>query len=112
MENTPEKNQKTALNIDENIEALLCYAFGFLTGVLFLLIEKENKFVRFHAMQSLITFGAIFLVSFIPILGWIISIILIPLSFILWIFLMYKAYQGERYKLPVIGDFVEKQLSK
>ena len=106
------KEVATVLNIDENIESVLCYAFGFFSGILFLLIEKENKSVRFHAMQSLMVFGAIFLVSFVPVLGWIVSAFLVPLSLVLWVFLMYKAYQGEKFKLPVIGDLAEKQLKK
>lgn len=106
--------QKTALGLPENVEALLTYVFGFLTGFLFLLIEKENQFVRFHAMQSLSTFITLFVASFavgfVPIIGWMIGLLLVPVNFILWIFLMYKAFIGERYALPVIGAFVEKQL--
>lgn len=68
-----ENKSKTALGIDENIEGLLCYVLGFITGILFLVLEKDNKFVRFHAMQSIVTFLAFFVVSmvigFIPILG-------------------------------------------
>lgn|SRR5699024_1358722 len=50
---------KTAIGLEENIAGLLCYLFTFVSGIIFLLIEKENKFVRFHAMQSLIFFGGI-----------------------------------------------------
>ncbi len=110
-----EKKATTALGIDENIEGLLCYVLGFITGILFLVLEKENKFVRFHAMQSLVTFIALFVIStivgFIPFIGWVLSFLIGLLSLILWLLLMYKAFTGERYKLPVVGDFVEKQIT-
>jgi uncharacterized membrane protein len=104
----------TSMNLEENLAGALCYVLGWLTGIIFLVLEKENRFVRFHAMQSLVTFLALFVISItvgmIPLIGWIISILLTPVGVILWLILMYKAYQGEMYKLPVIGDFVEKQL--
>ena len=109
-----DEKKKTALGIDENIEGLLCYLLGFITGILFLILEKENKFVRFHAMQSTVTFVVLFVISMvlwsIPIIGWVISPLISLLSLILWILLMYKAYQGEIYKLPIAGDFAEKQI--
>ena len=105
---------KTALGIDENIEGLLCYVLGFITGILFLVLEKENKFVRFHAMQSIVTFLALFVISMvigiIPVLGWILSGLLGLVGLVLWLLLMFKAYQGEMYKLPIAGDLAEKQI--
>ncbi|VVB97442.1 Uncharacterised protein [uncultured archaeon] len=109
-----EKKNTTALGIDENIEGLLCYVLGFLTGILFLILEKENKFVRFHAMQSTATFIVLFVVlivlGFIPFIGWLIAPLIGLLGFILWLLLMYKAYNKEKYKLPVVGDFAESQI--
>jgi uncharacterized membrane protein len=109
-----ENKNKTALGIDENIEGLLCYVLGFITGILFLILEKDNKFVRFHAMQSIITFLAFFVISmvlgFIPILGWMLSGLLGLIGLVVWLLLMFKAYQGEKYKLPVAGDLAEKQI--
>ncbi|TKD71097.1 DUF4870 domain-containing protein [Pseudalkalibacillus hwajinpoensis] len=103
--------------MEENIAGLLTYTLGFITGILFLLIEKENKFVRFHAMQSIVVFGSLFVVSLvlsvIPVIGTIASSLLLPpLSMIVWIVLMVKAYQGHLYKLPFVGEFSEKQLEK
>ena len=112
MGNKNEKKSQEISDLGENIRGALCYALGFISGVFFLLTEKENKFVRFHAMQSIIVFGAIFLVSFVPVLGWVLSVFLITLSLLLWLFLMYKAYQGEKFKLPVIGDLAEQQAEK
>lgn len=109
-----EKN--TVLGIDQNLEALLCYVLGWITGIIFLFMEKENEYVRFHAMQSLVTFLTLFIITivigWIPILGWLISFLISILGLILWLLLMFKAYQGELYKLPYAGDFAEEQLSK
>ncbi len=116
MENNKTIKTKTALGLDENITGLLCYALGFITGILFLALEKENKFIRFHAMQSLATFLPLFIIvtaiGWVPIIGWIISILITPLGLILWLLLMYKAFKGERFKLPIVGDFAEKQIIK
>lgn len=109
-------DNNTALGIDQNLEALLCYVLGWVTGIVFLFLEKENKYVRFHAMQSLVTFLALFIftivIGWIPILGWLISFLVSILGLVVWIILMIKAYKGEMYKLPYAGDFSEEQLSK
>ena len=103
---------ETETGIKENVAGLLCYILGWVTGIVFLIIEPKNKFVRFHAIQSIIVFGAYFIVimifTWIPIIGLIIAIILWILWFIFWILLMYKAYQGEKYKVPIAGDMAEK----
>jgi uncharacterized membrane protein len=106
--------KKTSLGLDENIAGALAYALGWITGVAFLLTEHDNRFVRFHALQSTIVFGALCLIWFvgvsIPFLGWIISFFLIPpVSAVLWLLLMLKAYQGERFKLPIAGDMAEQR---
>ena len=109
-----EKRTTTALGIDENIEGLLCYLLGFITGILFLILEKENRFVRFHAMQSTAIFIILLVVSIvfgmIPLINLVISPLIGLLTLILWLLLMYKAYKGEKYKLPVVGDFAENQV--
>lgn len=107
-----EKKPQEISDLDENIRGALCYILGFISGFFFLVTEKKNKFVRFHAMQSVIVFFGLMLLMTIPILGWMLSVFLAPLSLLLWLFLMYKAYQGEKFKLPVIGDFAEKQAEK
>lgn len=93
---------------DENLKGALTYLLGFITGIFFLITEGENSFIRFHAMQSTITFAILFILNFVPLLGFLVF----PVSLILWVFLMYKAYAGERYKLPYIGDFAEKQAGR
>jgi uncharacterized membrane protein len=109
---------KTSSGIQPNVAGLLCYVGWWVTGLIFLLIEKENKFVRFHAIQSIATFAVIFILAIIfgtilvislPILGLVIGWILWVLGIVLWILLMYQAYQGKLYKLPIVGNFAAKQ---
>lgn len=101
---------------NENLMAAASYLLGFITGVIFLLVEKQSKFVRFHAMQSTILFGGIFIVNialgFVPILGWLVGLFLSFAAFVFWIVCMWKAFQGEMYKAPFVGDLAEKQLAK
>lgn len=112
-----------------NIASLLCYLIGApfclpLTGIVFLVIEKQNADVRFHAWQS-VSFGAFYAVLMMALwffslmMGTVASVleylvkIFWPLLFlaalILWIICLVKAYQGERWRIPVIGDFAAKQ---
>jgi uncharacterized membrane protein len=110
-----EQPKKSSTGLDENLASLLCYVVGFITGIVFLVIEKDNKTVRFHAMQSLITFGALFVlqmvIAFIPVVRHFAFIVSLA-SLGLWILLMVKAFQGGMFKLPVVGDIAEKQVNK
>ena len=105
---------KTGMGLEQNVAGMLCYLAGWITGLIFFLMEKENRFVRFHAMQSLITFAGItvlyLVLGFIPIVGWILVPLLGLAQLGLWVLLMVKAYQGESFKLPVVGDIAEKQI--
>lgn len=110
-----------------NVAGMLCYLFGWITGVIFLLLDpyKNDKFVRFHAFQSIFFNVAIIVIwigSFIlsAILGVITKglafVIMGPLMMLIWlgvlvlvIFLMIKAYNNQKFKLPFIGDLAEKQ---
>jgi len=104
-------HKKTSLGLDENVESIIAYAGIWVTGLIFLFIEKENNHVRFHAMQSLITFFSLFIASslilVIPVIGIMISSLITFVGTILWLLLMYKAYNGEVFKLPFIGDVAE-----
>jgi len=106
-------NSKTNTGIQQNLAGLLCYVAWWVSGIVFLILEKDNKFIRFHAVQSIVTFGAITIVQiilgFIPIIGWIVAWIIWVLAIILWIVCMMRAYQGKMFKLPVAGDIAEKQ---
>ena len=91
---------------------LLCYVLGWISGLAFILIEKESKLVRFHAMQSIIVFGVLTIaflsLNYIGEIGLTIGIFLVVLAPILWIVLMVEAYQGTRYKLPWAGNLASK----
>ncbi len=105
---------KTTSGLDENVAGALTYALGWITGLFFLVTESSNRFVRFHAAQSLILFGGLsiaWLVSMsIPPIGWFLAFVVIPpLSAVLWLLLMFKAYQGERFKIPFAGEVAEQR---
>ena len=106
---------KTALGIAENLEAALAYLLGWITGIFFLFVEKESKFVRFHAMQSTLFTGTLTVLSvifgFIPIIGALINYLLGLVGLVVWLFCMYKAYMGEKYMLPYFGEMTERYLS-
>jgi len=128
---------KTSMNLEENVAGLLCYVGAWVTGILFFILEKENKTVKFHAMQSILTFLPLTILT--SVLSWVgfsttvtytntawgsvptgvsqpylilgyLSWLFGVLFLIIWLVLMFKAYQGEKFKLPVIGDIAEKQV--
>lgn len=103
------KTAKTASGLEPNVAALLAYLFDFVGGLVFFLIEKDNKFVRFAAMQSLVLsvlYWAVFLVA-LPAVTFGFSYLLTPLFglgyLVLRIVLMVKAYQNEEWEVPVVG---------
>ena len=102
----------TSCGMKAELAAALSYVFGFVTGIVFFVVEKKNKFVRFHAMQSIILFASLFVLQIIfyaiPLIGWIIRMLLSLAGFVLWIILLIKASQGEYFKLPGIGNIAEK----
>jgi uncharacterized membrane protein len=123
----PEAESSTGMSA--NTAGLLCYVATWLTGIIFLLLEKKSTFVKFHAWQSIMTFGALFVLQII--VGVILSAIAIAtlsaglLIFVgvvstiiwvlivgLWIALMILAYQGKMWKVPWAGNWAEKQASK
>ena len=117
--------ERSSTGLDANIAAALSYFFGLLSGAVFFAIETESRFVKFHAMQSMLaSVAAIVLwivymvlatiLLHIPILGWIVMLLMwtgLALGMLgLWLFCMFKAFQGDRFKLPYIGDVAEKQV--
>ena len=104
--------KKTALGMDENVASMFCYLFGWITGLIFIFAEKENKNVRFHAWQSLLTFVGLNVLFFVLMLIPFIGLFLVPLlslgSVALWVFLLVNAYQGKRIELPIVGEFAKK----
>jgi uncharacterized membrane protein len=107
-------NSSTGLS--ENVAGALCYSLLWVSGLVFLVVERQSSFVRFHAMQSLITFGVISVVmviaSILPVIGGLVDGLLTLLVLVLWIMMMVKAWRGERYKLPWAGDEAEKQVGR
>jgi uncharacterized membrane protein len=121
---------KATFGLDENVASAATYVLGWLTGILFFVMEKDNKTVRFHAMQSILTFlpltilwwiigsiysmmvfgagvyGAVGIWGILSVISLLISIIVL----LLWLFLMCKAYQGEKFKMPIVGEIAESQV--
>jgi uncharacterized membrane protein len=106
-------DQTSSTGLDPKLAGLLSYLLGFISGLVFLVLEKQSSFVRFHAYQSTIAFLSLFVVNivltFVPLLGGLLSALLGLASLVIWIVLMVKAFQGERFKLPVIGDMAEER---
>ena len=105
----PTHTERTSTGFDANLAAALSYLVGFVTGIIFLVLEKENRFVRFHALQSTLLFLGLVLLNVVlnvvPLLGFLLSVfVLLPLSAVVWLLMMFKAYQGEEFKLPMIGQ--------
>ncbi len=102
--------------LQENVAGLLCYAVGWVTGIIFLLIDKR-AWVRFHAAQSIAVFGGLtilrigllFMGHFV---GWGLFALLGLLGFVLWIFLMVKAYQHETVRIPIAADIADSLAGK
>ena len=105
---------ESTTSLQPNVAGLLCYLGTWITGIVFLVIEEKNRFVRFHALQSIIVFATLAIISailtWIPFIGGFIGAVIATLAFILWIVLMVKAYHGELYKVPVAGDLTERIL--
>ena len=106
---------KSSTGLDQNVAGALTYLLGFITGIVFLIVEKDNKFVRFHAMQSTVVFGAFFVLYIVLTITFVGALLILPLmlvQLVVWLLLMIKAFGGQTYKLPWAGDFAEKQLQK
>jgi len=120
---------ETSPGLSANVAGLLCYVAGWITGIVFLVLEKKSTFVKFHAWQSIMTFGVLTVVQIIVsgilsaiavatfslgllalvgVLGVIIWVLIVGL----WIALMVQAYSGKMWKLPWVGNWAEKQAKK
>jgi len=97
--------------LPKNTAAALSYVLGWVTGLIFLLIEKDS-FVRFHAAQSIVVFGILTVIVLIPGIGLLIAPLALIVGFVLWLVLIFKAYQGEEFKLPWVGNVAKKLLGK
>ena len=132
MQNPPPvQTAKSSTGLEENLAALLTYIFGWITGLIFFLIEKDSRLVRFHAMQSILLSVAVcvlgFVIWFLSIISWLVlsqisgllsglvSLLVGLLAFVLFIgfviaaiLCLIKAYQGQYFKLPILGNYAEK----
>ncbi len=102
-----QRSTKSSTGLDENVAAFLSYLLWFVTGFVFYWEEKKSEFVRFHALQSIITFIPVSLILLI--LGWVpvIGTLAWILAGILWVFLMVRAYSGRTYKVPFVGTIAD-----
>jgi len=109
MDSVAVHTERTSTGLPANYAAAGSYLVGFISGLLMLRLEKQNRFVRFHAMQSTIAFGilcalqVLLFLGVIPLRTLISTLVVLPLSVILWLVLMFKAYQGEEFSLPIVG---------
>ena len=107
-------SRETSTGLMPHIEGLLCYLGGWVTGLIFFILEQKNNWVRFHAAQSIVTFGiltvATALLGWIPFVGPVFTAIIWIIGFVLWIVLMVKAHSGERYHLAWAGDIAERMV--
>jgi len=105
---------RTGLGLPSNVTATLAYVFGAVSGVILLMIERDDKFVRFHAWQSVLTFLGALLVSLLvtsfPVFGGLLNAAFTAGLVALWVLLMVKAFAGERFKLPYVGEIAERQV--
>ena len=100
--------------LSKNTAAALSYVLGPITGVIFLVLEKD-PFVRFHAMQSIVVFTGLFILDWVLIFTVVLAL-LVPLvgilGFVLWLLLIYKSWQGDEWEVPVLGNFARALLRR
>jgi len=114
--------KKTVFGLSENLAAAVAYLGFFVTGIVFLVLERENKFVRFAALQSTIVFVTLGLLGWviglfagIPLIGLVFGLVrwvIGAIAVILWLFMAFTAYKGQAVKLPIIGDLCWEQVHK
>jgi len=99
---------------DRNLNAALSYVLGWITGIIFYMMYKDkDEYISFHALQSTVFFGGLTVLTMVLTATIVLAILtsfIGLLGLVLWVYLMYKAYSGEKYMLPVVGEWVESQL--
>jgi len=117
---------KSIFGLEENVAAAISYLFGPFSGIAVLIMERENKFVRFHALQSTLWFLFLMIAGWVlgiigslPLVGWLLGLLINPVlavGTLIWfgstVFLMMKAFNNEAFRLPIIGDVVWSQINK
>lgn len=106
------EKKKEEPDMPSNTAAALSYVLGIVSGIVFWAIKKDNEFIRFHAVQSIglcvVWIGGWVVLTVIPIIGWILLPFWGLLMFVFWLVSIVKAYQGEKFELPVIGSYIQK----
>lgn len=104
----------SSTGLNSNIAAALAYAFGCVSGIVFLIVERHDRYVRFHAMQSTLTFlgvlVATLIVGSLPVGGALLTALVSIAAGVIWLVLIFKAFTGQRYKLPYVGEIAERQI--
>lgn len=111
----------TSTDPNRNLVAALSYLLGFITGAVILLVEADDKYIRFHAMQSTIVFGGLFLLNifvavlfsqirFLGVVANIIGTLITVLALVVWVVSMVRAYQGKVFKWPIVGNLAESKV--
>lgn len=115
----------TSTGLPANVAGALAYALGPITGIIFYVLEKDNRFVRFHAAQSIAVSIVMFVISFVlgilgmvigavPLIGWLVAMLLSfgvsIVAFVLWLLLMWQAFQGNEWEVPFAGTFARRML--
>lgn len=110
----PAGDSGSSTGLNSNIAAVLAYLFGCISGIALLVVERHDRYVRFHAMQSTLTFLALLVAALItgslPVAGRLLTGLLTFAAGVVWLVLMFKAFTGQRYKLPYIGEIAERQI--
>ena len=127
-------DRESGTGLDENVAGALSYLLGALTGVLFFVVDGDRPFVRFHAAQSIVVFGGLFVATIVlsvvggvvsaiaftggvggAIVGGLLSLVLLVVwlvvglgALVAWLYLMYKAYNGETPRVPIAAGIADK----
>jgi uncharacterized membrane protein len=113
---TPPASPDSSTGLATNVASLLTYLLGFITGIIFLLVEKKDETVRWHAANclsiSIFILAASFLLGIlmaVPFIGWLFFFLFVPLQlaiFVLWVVLLITAYQGKKIELPILSQLI------
>src|SRR5437868_7471799 len=116
----------TSTGLSARTEAILGYLFWWLGGLVFFVIERKNRFVRFHAAQSIIFFGGVsvllevlHLISLIPLLGFLLAIpisfassIITVIAILTWLFMMFQMYRGRNFRIPIVSEYADRLVDR
>ena len=104
----------SSTGLNSNLAAVLAYLFGCISGIVLLAVERQDRYVRFHALQSTLLFLGVLAVALVlsslPLVGWFLNVIFSVAVGIVWLVLMFKAFTGQRYKLPYVGEIADRQI--